>query len=142
MRYTYDDMPRRLHDEGHPLPVTVALSRRALPDHERDLYEWATALCATAARFPGYLRSHVGEHHGSGRRELLISMTFSCAEDLAAWEASEQRARQLARGDALTDGMATEVAQQILDRDGSASTPPPLPFSWFLIKELWSPGSV
>ena len=89
------------------LPVTVAATRRARPDRAEDLERWASALCATAGRFPGMRNSGIRRRRVRGSLELTVSITFDSAAAAHAWESSRARADLVARGDALTEGDAT-----------------------------------
>ncbi len=87
-----------------PLPVTAAISRRPRPGRDGELAGWATRIAATAAAFPGHLGAQVFPADPPGREDLTIVFSFATARELAAWEASPERARLLTAGAGLTEG--------------------------------------
>lgn len=73
-------------------PVTIAVSRHVIPGREADFAEWAKAISADAARFPG----HLGAGHIRPARaddEHTIVYRFDTREHFNAWQNSPERQR-------------------------------------------------
>jgi antibiotic biosynthesis monooxygenase (ABM) superfamily enzyme len=105
------------------LPVTVAVSLRAKPSHETILHDRLTALCTSAAAFPGHLASDMRTAGGPGAREVIVKLSFQCAADLLAWEHSEQRAGHLRDCELSMEGPRRPLTLDDLD-SGLIGDPP------------------
>lgn len=97
-----------------PLPVTVVVSRRATAGSEKELTEWAQALCHEAARFRGYVGCKVKELETADTVQVVIGLSFADVDTLARWERSDERAARLAEGTQLTEGAPTPLTIQSL----------------------------
>jgi len=61
-------------------------------------------VAAAAGRFPGHLGAHVHDSSHPTATKLVIVFGFATAAQLAAWEASTERAEWLERADQLSEG--------------------------------------
>jgi len=102
----------------------MAMVRRTTPERLGELDDWARDLCATAERFPGH-RGHtiVPLRTEEAGVHVAIGVRFATAADLAAWEASPERARVLLAGEAITEGTPEPVPLEVLS-DVSWGTAP------------------
>lgn len=112
------------------MPVTAVIARRPAAGRERDLRSWADGFTAAAAGFEGYVESRVFPPSPPENDDLVIAMTFSTADDLAAWERSEIRARLREQARPLVAGRPRAYAASGLEailggREGEAIVPPP-----------------
>ena len=82
------------------LPVTVVVSRRPAPGHERELEQWAYGLVDLAARFPGHLSGDV-IHARDPEGHVIVAISWDNADAVHFWERSEERSAWLARADEL-----------------------------------------
>ena len=84
----------------------MTIARSVAPGREGEFEDWSAALTRAASRWPGFLGAgllrpgHVGE-------PWHVVFRFASAADLAAWEASPDRAEILAAGEPLVH--ATDV---------------------------------
>lgn len=110
-----------------PLPATVVVRRRARPGCEQLLQNWSASLCQQAQAAPGHVASRVFRRPLQDSGELVLGITFSSPRQLASWNDSPQRARQLAAVDALTEGDAWPLSIHDLTPEswvlGSAPAP-------------------
>lgn len=107
------------------VPATMAMVRRTAPERLDELDDWARDLCATAERFPG----HQGHTIVPLRKDatgvyVAIGVRFATAADLAAWEASSERAGALRAGESITQGVPEPVPLEVLS-DAAWGTPAP-----------------
>ena len=76
--------------DGHALPVTVSITRHVDPEHHEQMIAWVRAGSALAERFQGFLGTGwVRPSADSDEWHMLYR--FDSEENLARWEASEQR---------------------------------------------------
>ena len=108
-----------------PVPVTIAVARRARPGRERDLEAWMRGAVAVASRFPGNLASTVMQPAAPGQDWVLVSR-YASQEDLERWRASVELGELLARVEPLSE------PARVTEREGlepffelPASAPPP-----------------
>jgi antibiotic biosynthesis monooxygenase (ABM) superfamily enzyme len=79
------------HVDGSALPVTVSITRHVDPEHHEQMIAWVRAGSALAERFPGFLGTGwVRPSADSDEWHMLYR--FDSEQNLARWEASEQRA--------------------------------------------------
>ena len=98
-----DDAP----DTTGSLPVTVVLSRHPVPGREDELVAWADGVSEAAAAFPGHLGAVVYPPSPPDCDDLVIAFSFASAEQLSAWERSEERRSWLDRSRDLVEGEMT-----------------------------------
>jgi antibiotic biosynthesis monooxygenase (ABM) superfamily enzyme len=78
------------HVDRPALPVTVSITRHVDPEHHEQMIAWVRAGSALAERFPGFLGTGwVRPSADSDEWHMLYR--FDSEENLARWEASEQR---------------------------------------------------
>jgi hypothetical protein len=73
-----------------PLPVTVAITRRADPSRTAEMEAWVRAGATLAEDFPGFLGTG-WVRPGVGSTEWHMLYRFADAESLRRWEESPQR---------------------------------------------------
>jgi len=81
-------------------PVTVTVARRVEPGRESDFEDWVGRLIVAARGFPGFLGAG-SLRPGRVGQDWHVVFRFANGADLRRWEASPERARWLAKGDAF-----------------------------------------
>ncbi len=104
-----------------PEPVTVVLTRRALPGKAAALETWLRQVTEAAAAFPGHLGAEIHRPAPPEQPDHVLIYRFATAADLARWTNSAERARWLRRAERLTEG--TPVVQVLNGLDGWFALP-------------------
>lgn len=111
------------------LPVTVVLARTPAPGHEADLVQWAEGIAEVAQTYDGHLEAQVIRASASPSADVIIAFTFASAEQLTAWEKSEERASWLKRLDGIVVGAAESHTvsgfESIFSKSSQAVSRPP-----------------
>ena len=87
------------------LPVTIVVSRRPSPGHERELAAWAEGLLDLASRFPGHLAGEVMTTNDLAG-DLVVAISWANADAVHFWERSDERDAYLSQADDLLAGPA------------------------------------
>ncbi|UQX90095.1 hypothetical protein M6D93_08855 [Jatrophihabitans telluris] len=130
-------------DTGNPVPVTVAITRRAHPSHTAEMLAWVQAGISMAQQFTGYLGGG-WVRSGPGSDEWHMLYRFDSPHSLAAWEGSPQRAWWLRTAHGLVEHTRTErrtgiegwfdppAEQESVDHDVRAAPP-----RWKQASTIW-----
>ncbi len=79
-------------------PVTIFVSRIALPGKEAELEAWMREVRAAAIQFPGYVSSRwLESEDGVKPGEFEVVFTFDSAENFNRWNESDERKALYAR---------------------------------------------
>jgi hypothetical protein len=100
---------------GGIAPVTVLVSRRALPGREDDLLAELRRAVEVAATFPGHEGAEVHLPAPPHQPEHVVTFRFTDAGRLQAWDRSPERAEIVRRLDDLTEGPPRRQAVAGLD---------------------------
>ena len=113
-----DDAP----DTTGSLPVTVVLSRHPVPGREDELVAWADGVSEAAAAFPGHLGAVVYPPSPPDCDDLVIAFSFASAEQLSAWERSEERRSWLDRSPLLHRAAHLATPGELAERGVEGAT--------------------
>ncbi len=118
------------HDPIARMPVTAVIARRPWPGREADLRTWAEEFVQAASAFPGFVDARAYPPNPPDSNDLVIAMTFDCADNLSQWERSEARARMRELARPLVKGRPRAQSVSGLEgifggRDRLPITPPP-----------------
>lgn len=93
-------------EPGQEGPVTVSISRRAIPGSEEAYEDWLHGVIAAAATFPGHMGVNILRPSvQTGGRYVLI-YRFDSWANCQTWEDSDTRADWVAKLDGLVEGDA------------------------------------
>ena len=124
---------------GPKLPVTVAVSRRVATENRGAAREWADGLVNAAQRFPGYLDSEIHVKDRNGGVDIVVGLNFERAQNLVAWEESDERVEHVRRGDELTQGAPVGITLANLDLLWNAPREAtPAPQRWKTALWVWT----
>src|SRR3954453_18028562 len=90
-----------------PVPVTIAITRRAETFRDNEMIAWMRAGTTLAERFPGFLGAG-WVRPGQDSAEWHMLYRFSDADTLARWEASPQRQWWLSSAQGIVKHSRTE----------------------------------
>ncbi len=82
-------------------PVSVVIDREVLPGKKPEFEASLRGIIEASSRFPGYLGTDVLYPEQPDDHDYRVVFRYESPEQLAAWEASEERARWLDRLDKL-----------------------------------------
>ena len=91
-------------DAAADRPVTVIVRRRVRPELADEYDRWLADVNALASSFPGHLGVEVARPADPAVQDYVLIFRFDSREQLAAWEASPDRAAALARAERFTVG--------------------------------------
>jgi antibiotic biosynthesis monooxygenase (ABM) superfamily enzyme len=90
--------------------VTAAVTRRALPGHERELESWMDGVVDACSAFEGFLGADIIRPSNPGAEDYVLIYRFASGNGLAAWDASDVKVEWLRRAEPHTSG---EVRRQV-----------------------------
>lgn len=113
-------------EERSDAPVSVVVTRTALPGRESEYEAWLRRAIAAARTFPGHLGANVVR---SPPRTFVLVFRFASLPELMAWEAAPERGALLEEAARLTEG--APVVHRVAGLEtwfvvpGVAAPPPP-----------------
>lgn len=88
-------------------PVTVSVSRKVLPGHEKDYEDWIAGISRDASKFTGHLGLSVLRPSRATQGEYVLIYRFDSYEHGRAWEESDTRKAWIDRLDGIVEGEPT-----------------------------------
>lgn len=126
-----------------PLPVTVAITRRADPSRTAEMEAWVRAGATLAEDFPGFLGTG-WVRPGVGSTEWHMLYRFADAEALRRWEESPQRQWWLSSAQGMVEHTRVERRTGIegwfdppQEREVDEPPAPPAPPRWKQAVTIW-----
>jgi len=125
------------------LPVTVSFTRRADPEHAREMTAWVRAGLSLAEEFPGFLGGGWVRPRG-GADEWHMLCRFADQQSMAAWDSSPERQWWLRSAHGLAEITRTERRTGIegwfdapVTTEITAPAPRPAPPRWKQAVTIW-----
>jgi antibiotic biosynthesis monooxygenase (ABM) superfamily enzyme len=115
-------------DNGRPGGVTVVVRRTIQPDATAAFEEWLRGIIRVSSGFEGHGGVEVIRPAPDQGQDWVIVFRFDSQEQLAAWDASPERAAWLAQVEPLTVSSSVEVVSGLeywFTLPGDAGTQPP-----------------
>ena len=97
-----DEVHLVTEENRHPAQAASALiSTRVAPEQESEFLAWQREICATEARFDGFLGHKVERPIRGVQEDWVVILSFDTEQHLDAWLGSPQRRALLERGGAF-----------------------------------------
>ncbi len=88
-------------------PVTVSVSRKAVPGKEKEYEQWISGISQSASKYPGHMGTNVLRPSDATKGEYVIIYRFDNYPNACQWEQSDERSQWLEKVAPLVQGETT-----------------------------------